>query len=158
MKKIKLTKGKFALVDDKDFARLNVFNWYAAESKGAFYAMRKVLLKDGIWKAVKMHHVILGSPKDGMQADHADGDSLNNQRKNLRWSTPSQNRLNRGVFKNSSTGLKGIGLIVRSGKWQARVQINNKRVSLGHFVKKEDARRAHASYVKKHVGEFARLV
>jgi len=40
MKQIKLTQGKFALVDDEDFEFLNSFKWYAMRHKNTFYAGR----------------------------------------------------------------------------------------------------------------------
>lgn len=42
MRKIPLTQGKFALVDDADFDWLNQWKWYALKTKTTFYAVRKV--------------------------------------------------------------------------------------------------------------------
>lgn len=62
MKKIPLTQGKFALVDDKDYGDLMQFNWYAKRSYAGsktFYACRNERTK-GNHRILRMHVVIFG--------------------------------------------------------------------------------------------------
>jgi len=50
MKKILLTQGQYALVDDADYEELSNFNWYAkwdAHTK-SFYAGRYIKIKKGV--------------------------------------------------------------------------------------------------------------
>lgn len=88
MKKIKLTKGKVALVSNEDFDRVNAFKWTASqESKGGakWYAVRRVTL-DGKRVKIRMHRFILDVPPgtlDSRVVHHKDDDGLNNQRENL---------------------------------------------------------------------------
>ena len=50
MKEIKLTQGKVAIVDDKDFYKLNHNKWHARKMvNGTFYAARR---KNGDRKSV----------------------------------------------------------------------------------------------------------
>lgn len=82
MKQIPLTQGKFAIVDDEDFERVNAFKWqyhcdgYATSQKS------------------KMHRFILNAPK-GMVVDHKNHDGLDNRKENIWICTNSQNQLNR---------------------------------------------------------------
>src|SRR5690348_11276017 len=98
MKKIKLTQGKYALVDDADFEYLNQWKWQAKKcSDTLFYAHRTQrygLRSENKKHHFKMHKLILKSPK-GFEIDHEDGNGLNNQRKNLRICTHSQNGMNK---------------------------------------------------------------
>ena len=98
MKKIPLTKGKFALVDDEDFERLSQFKWHY----GKGYAARKTN-EDYIY----MHKEILGIGKK-QEGDHKNGDKLNNQRANLRTCTHAQNMFNRRTQKNNVSGVSGV--------------------------------------------------
>ena len=85
--------------------------------------------------------------------DHIDGDKTNNRADNLRECSASENQRNRGLSRNSTTGVKGVRRL--SGGYLAKVVINR----CGHnkwFRQLEDA----AAYVKRlreqlH-GEFAR--
>ena len=44
MKRISLTQGQFALVDDEDYKRVNQYKWYASYSPRtqSFYAARQI--------------------------------------------------------------------------------------------------------------------
>ncbi len=157
MKKIQLTKNKYALVDGDLFDELNRFNWCVVPSGRTSYAMRNAKVDGDKYKAIKMHHAILGVPEKGMEVDHIDGDGLNNQRKNLRWATKNQNQHNRRLGKNNSSGIKGVHLSP-SGKWQARAQLNGVRINLGFYTNKVDAGKAYEVFAKKNFGKFAKPI
>lgn len=44
MKKIPLTQGKIALVDDEDYEEYSRHRWYAGKSRKTFYAGRKIVV------------------------------------------------------------------------------------------------------------------
>jgi hypothetical protein len=135
MKIIKLTKGKVAKVDTDDYQLLNNFKWCA----DSIYASTR---DPATKKKISMHRFLMGDTK-GKQVDHIDGDGLNNQRKNLRLVTASQNQQNRGKPKNNSTGFKGVYFQKTSKKWYAQIQINKKHIHLGIFDSKENAHNAY---------------
>lgn len=90
MKKIKLTKGKFAIVDDEDYDELSKFKWYLSSG----YAIRKAKNgEDRPRSNVCMHRVIMKTPI-GYETDHINHDRLDNRRCNLRVCTPSDNQRN----------------------------------------------------------------
>lgn len=95
MKRIQLTQGKFALVDDADFEWLNQWLWHVADKDkdNSCYAIRHL----GRTK-IGMHRVIMQAPKN-RQVDHRDGNGLNNCRNNLRMCTHSENLQNQRMQK-----------------------------------------------------------
>jgi hypothetical protein len=99
MKKIPLTQGYFAIVDDSDFDMLNRVKWHANKGHNTFYAQRSVLQENGKWKNVQMHRVILGVHDPKIQVDHINGDGLDNRRCNLRSCTRSENMQNQQIIK-----------------------------------------------------------
>lgn len=151
MKKIPLTRGQFAMVDDSDFEYLNQFKWHAFKGKHTFYAARK-FKRD---TTVLMHRFLLQAPK-GMEGDHKDGDGLNNQRSNLRVATISQNRGNH-VRKNpnSTSKFKGVSWNSNQKKWVATIQVNKKPMWLGFHVDEQDAAKAYDRAAIEHFKEFA---
>ena len=153
MKKVKLTQGKYALVDDADFVRLNAFKWCCSNG----YAMRRILKLDGKSKAWFMHWEILGKPSKGFEIDHRDMNRINNQRSNLRIATTSQNRSNRGKIKSNTSGFKGVSWHKRDKKWQANIQVVKKLTNLGNFSTAEEAYKAYCQACVKYHGEFANI-
>lgn len=135
MKQIKLTKNKFALVDDEDFEWLNQWKWWT-DHRG--YAVRDVGgRKDK--KRILMHRFINVTPK-GYHTDHINHNKLDNRRSNIRTTTPSQNILNSVLSKSNTSGYKGVAWY-KNG-WVATIKINYQKIHLGRFKKLEDAVKA----------------
>lgn len=154
MKKIPLTQGKFALIDNEDFEKINQFKWTANKQvSGQYVAVRRFSINK---KAtyVRMHNFITGAPF----VDHADGDSLNNTRKNLRPCTPAQNNWNRSNNKKpNSSKYKGVSFDKKSKKFAASIHLNNKKIHLGFFKNEADAALAYNSEALKLFGKFSKL-
>ena len=93
MKKIVLSRGLFALVDDEDYEWLNQWKWYAHGNGKWIYALRQKRFKNGTRRPVRMHREILKVSKEDW-VDHKDGNGLNNCRDNIRIATISQNFIN----------------------------------------------------------------
>jgi len=159
MKKIKLTKNKFTIVDDEDYEKLRLYTWHATPvRKGhkGFYATTNVKISHNKYKKSRMHREIM-QPQTGMVIDHIDGDSLNNQRSNLRICTVSENVRNCSLYKTNTSGFKGVHWNQKKKRWVARVRLNGKAVLNKMFVEKIDAVKAYNEKAKEYFGEFARI-
>lgn len=156
MKKIPLSQGKFALVDDDDYDFIMQWKWcfntgYAVRSQHICMVGKKDKSK-----MILMHRVVNKTPK-GMETDHIDLDRLNNQKKNLRNATRRQNTRNIKKFINGTSKFKGVCWKKREKKWQVRIRTGKKRVHLGLFTSESDAARAYNVAALKFHGEFAHL-
>jgi hypothetical protein len=147
MKRIKLTKGKYALVDDVDFAELNQYKWFYSGGYAARHDSRAGLYYDGKMhghgRLIGMHRYILGDP-EGLEVDHINLNKLDNRRANLRAVTKAVNALNKPIYKNSKLGLPGV--VYQQGKYLARIRFRTKSYYLGYFT---DALEAYAVCCRK---------
>lgn len=158
MKRIKLTQGKFAIVDDADFEWLNRHKWYACKSCNTFYVARSSPIVNGKRTIILMHREILGlGLGDKRQGDHKNHHGLDNRRDNLRIATCSQNHQNEVPRRNFSSAFKGVSWRKRHDKWQAKIQVNGKIKYLGCFDSETEAARVYNRAAKELFGEFARL-
>ena len=89
--------------------------------------------------------------------DHIDGNKANNQIKNLREATDSENNCNVGLKSNNTTGYKGVHFYKARNRFQAYAKINGKRIHLGYFPTAELASEAYQTFAKANHGEFYRL-
>lgn len=89
--------------------------------------------------------------------DHADGNKSNNKIENLRAASRSQNNHNQKVKITSKTKLKGVCYHPQRKKWQARIHLNKKKISLGYFLTAEEAHEQYKKAAVKYFGEFARF-
>jgi hypothetical protein len=159
MKRIPLTQGKFALVDDQDYDFLMQWKWYACYIHKTHYAKRSVRIGLKTIR-IRMHREILKRMRlhiAGKKIDHRDRNGLNNRRSNLRIATNSQNQHNQGIRKNNKSGYKGVTWNKQHNKWQARICINWKEIWLGLFDDKKDAAKAYNEAALKYHGKFAVL-
>lgn len=130
MKQLPLSNGQFALVDDADYDELVQFKWQV--SRG--YVVRSTPRVNGKQGQEKLHRRLLGLvPGDGVLGDHRDRNKLNNQRRNLRAATVSQNVQNAGLRSDNRAGFKGVTWRPDNGKWQAQLNIGGRNRHLGYF-------------------------
>ena len=158
MKKIPLTQGKFALVDDEDYERLAWFPWHAFKSKtGVWYARRNAGEPETIpRKTVLLHRAVLGFVERDPDVDHRDGDGLNNQKSNLRMATKGGNTSNTKVRRDSKSGLKGVYWSDKDKRWCATIRKDGRSAWLGGFYSAHEAAEAYDIAAIEIHGEFAR--
>ena len=134
MKKIELSKGKFATIDDGDFEKVNQYKWYCSHYG---YAVRTERTSEKVimhW----MHRFILDDVDD-FEVDHINGDRLDNRKSNLRKCNRNQNCKNTTLPITNTSGYKGVAWHKQRGKWRAFIMLNHKQISLGLYDDKEEA-------------------
>lgn len=150
MRKIPLTRSKFALVDDEDFDYLNQWKWHANPTRSGLYARRTG--PRPAKRQIYMHREIMKCP-DEMCVDHIDGNTLNNQKHNLRICTTNENIYNAKPKLCTSSKYKGVYFHQQAGKWATEIQHNY----LGLFENEVDAAVAYDREAKRLFGNFAKL-
>lgn len=162
VKKIPLTQGQHALVDDEDFEFLTQWKWYAsyylhinnyyaqrAQHIGFFNGKQKM-------KTIMMHRLIMEEIaghelKRSEEIDHINHNPLDNRRENLRIATKRQNQQNQK--RKTSSKYPGICWHKVSKKWRARITLNGKRKELGLFDDEREAAKAYERACRELVGE-----
>jgi len=155
-RRIKLTRGKYAIVEPEDFERFNQYNWHCT-SYG--YACRKVpkKLRKGEERHAYMHKELCPVP-NGKVVDHINRNRLDNRKANLRPATKQQNAWN-SKFKRKAriTRFYGIYWDKDKEKWQVRLDINGRIRRLGYYADEIEAAKAYDEAAKEYRGEFAVL-
>lgn len=160
MKKIFLTQNQHTLVDDVDFDSLFRFNWYAKWDKktASFYVGRNVRKENGKWSSITIHRQILGlAPRDGIQVDHKNHDTLDNRRENLRLVSNTQNQYNQKVSKANTSGHKGVSWSKRNRKWASHIRKDKRLIHLGYFSELKEAADAYDKAAHRLFGKYSLL-
>lgn len=79
------------------------------------------------------------------EIDHIDQDRGNNRWNNLREVSHSENMKNKPKYKSNTTGVAGISIDKRCGKFRAYISVEGKPKGLGYFTNLSDAVNARAS-------------
>jgi hypothetical protein len=103
-----------------------------------------------IWKMVTGN-----DPPDWI--DHEDGDGTNNRWLNMRAATHAQNMWNTSIFRNNTSGYRGVSFIKSHGKFRAAIGIGGKKKHIGYFNTAAEAHLAVAEAIFKTRGDFARV-
>lgn len=147
MKKIKLTQGKYAVVDKGDFELLSKYKWHFHTTGYA---------RTSTPKKTYMHRLIMGAKKN-QQCDHINGNRLDNRRSNLRLCSERQNHFNLKKRFNNKSGYKGVSFDNSRKKWLAQIAIDGVNKYIGRFDSKMEAVRQYNLLAKDLHGDFARL-
>jgi len=157
MKRITLTQGMAAIIDDDDYELVRHYRWRVKKGRNTHYALTSIQNSNKKDSTMFMHRLILQlSPEDEQQCDHIDGDGLNNQKKNLRIVTCQQNHFNRQSHSNTSSRFKGVSWHKSRNKYEAKIYVNKRNISLGQFDDETQAARMYDRVAIAERGEFAR--
>lgn len=103
-----------------------------------------------------LHREIMGAADSQTKVDHADGNTLNNQRSNLRDCSSLENNWNaRRKTRAGTSRYKGVCFDKRTGRWTAEIR-SGVRYRLGRFLTEIDAALAYDVKARELHGEFAR--
>jgi hypothetical protein len=141
-KKIPLSNGMIAIIDDVDYEEVSKYKWTTTKSSNKFYARTHAKNKSGKWKNLYLHRLLM-KPKGSKQTDHINGDSLDNRRCNLRLCNSYQNSWNKGA----SIGRKYKGVMPYKNKFKIYI-------SKSYDTEKEAVAAYNDIALKLH-GEFA---
>jgi|SRR3990167_679890 len=152
MKQIPLTKGKFAIVDDEDFPRVNKYKWcYDHEYARAYIGGGR---QNPVY--VYLHRLVLNCTP-GQMIDHKNRNKLDCRKINLRTCSKSQNAVNSFLRKDNTSGFRGVSYHNLEHKYKAKIVVNQKVIHLGTFSDPIEAAMAFNKAAKSYRGEFAVL-
>lgn len=150
MKEITTKSGFKILVDDCDYNYLSLLEWVII-GRLKPYAYTNI---GGVNCA--MHRIIMSVSDRKIQIDHRNGNTLDNQRGNLRSCTNQQNSFNTKARKGTSI-YKGVSFCKTNNKYKVAIKHNGKSIHLGYY---KDEVLAAMCYDKKAIelfGEYAYL-
>lgn len=137
-----------ALVDDEDFEWLSQWAWQL-HAEGY---VQRVQRRAGRRILVLMHRLLMGLP--AAQVDHKNGDRLDNQRHNLRVTTPSGNQQNARLSIVAGSGHRNVYWREARRKYQVVFKVNGRGIHRGYFADLDDAI-AEARAARKELHPYA---
>lgn len=160
MKKIHLTRGFIAIVDDEDYERLIKYKWqYCPSHNKKIYAKRGSLKGEfSERRTIYMHKQILNHTNSSEQIDHINNNGLDNRKENLRICKPKENCRNRSKGKSIKTSsFKGVFFRKERKTWTASIRVDNKLIYLGSSYSEVEAAKIYNAGAIKYFGKFAKL-
>lgn len=148
LKIVPLTQGFVTTVDDADYAWIRKQKWCYSGGRAVGWDSKQGRVR-------LLHRIILQAPR-GTIIDHTDGNPLNNQRSNLRFTNCSLNIANSRAQRNRRSQYKGVSTH-RLGGWRAYIKVNYHFVTGGLWDAERDAALAYDVLALRHFGDFARL-
>lgn len=119
---------------------------------------RRTVFVDGCrYKAHRLAWLYMtGQWPDGI-VDHKNNNGLDNRFFNLRIATPTQSVWNTCEKAGGKSGVKGVSLFKRTGKWRAEIRDGGKKRHLGYYATVDDAKAAYEKAAMSLHGEWRYL-
>ena len=152
------SRGQPFYFDLEDYDLISDYLWHI-DSNG--YVKTNTKRTDGKRSYLFMHHLIMNINDNSQVIDHIHGTKNDNRKSNLRVVTKSQNNINQKIRKDNKTHIKGVNLktdIIKGKKytyWQARIQVEGKRIELGRYKNITDAIKARKEAEKIYHGNYS---
>lgn len=127
-----------AIVDKHFLPVILKHHWYLSQTKRQKYVMSTFPYGEHR-KRVKLHNLIAGYAPKGHDVDHINRNPLDNRAENLRICTKYENARNKNIYKTNTSGTPGVNYYPNTKSWQARINVNGKRILLGYFKTKKEA-------------------
>lgn len=140
----------YVLLDLEDYLEARHYPWHMTGGKGPVgkYAANHELGLMHRWVAQRAGLLTDETP-DGLEADHENGNKLDDRRGNLRLLRRPENMRNPndGLRKNNTSGFRGVTYMAgRKRPWNASVMEAGRNINLGYFATAEGAAEARKSY------------
>ena len=116
---------------------------------------KRVTFRGSIYKAYRVIWFLQYGVQPPDTIDHINGVEQGDTLENLRGATSQQQNRNRRKFSNNTSGFKGVSYRKASGKFRARIMVNNTHIELGCFDTPEEAHLAYCNAAEKLHGDFA---
>lgn len=148
--KIKLTQGKFVLIDKVYLSEILKYRWCIKREPKTWYAITHIYKSNGCRTTLSMHRLIMGLDfGDSREVDHNDGNGLNNLSNNLCIANHSENQHNRHGKSSRRYGqtptskYRGICWDINRHRWRAQIVNNNIHINLGNYNDELEASRVY---------------
>lgn len=134
------------IIDLDDVDKVKQYNWCILKSG---YVVNGT---NGLY----LHRYIMDCNTNEV-VDHINNDKLNNKKSNLRVCKQSDNAKNKSKSKKNTTGVTGVYIDKRTGKYYAIIQYNYKQIYLGTYETIEGAIEARKQAEIEYFGEYRNM-
>lgn len=120
-----LPNGEQFIIDTDDIQRVSEIFWHMGKDGYIIYT------KPGM-DTIRLHNFIMNvTPNKKFHIDHINRNRSDCRKCNLRLVTAQQNSMNSSIIRSSATKLRGITFDKSSGRYKARIGLNDRRIMLG---------------------------
>ncbi len=159
MRKIKLTKGKYAIVDDEDYPYISKFTWgLRSGDDGYLYALTSIpLIRSKKYARIAMQNFIVRH-KNTERIYFKNRNGLDCRKENLEVLNFKIHQYSHIKMKNKTSQYKGVNVHkgnYLSKRWVAHISKDNKTYYLGQFNSEKKAAEAYNQKARLLYGKLA---
>jgi AP2-like factor, euAP2 lineage len=159
MKNIKLTQGKYAIVDDEDYPYLNRLKWHCLRIKGIGYFFNipaTTLMSVNKKRNIQFPMVgLLVRIKPNMVVIYKNKNSLDCRKKNLFQTLKGGKVHFSRKIKGTYSKFRGVHWDKKNGSWRSRIMKDYKNYFLGYSQNEKILAKKYNKKARELYGEFA---